>query len=238
MKINYLVTKDSIHLNFNGSHISLNRNHRDYDAVRDAIKNGDLESIPDLLSRPNEVKVEEYIENSGLVLVDGNLQDLDGNVLPRVLSNRLKELKEEGFPVTPLVNFWNNLKENPSMNSREQLFKFLEQNGHPLTDDGYFVAYRGVSASFKDLRTGQFDNTPGQVLEMPRNQVDDNPNVTCSHGFHVAAWEYAKSFGPITVEVKVNPRDVVAVPNDYNGQKMRVDLARLLLEKNETVIFL
>lgn len=155
-------------------------------------------------------------------LVNGQVVTPDGEALPIELNNRILEFKREGLPFTNLIKFWNNLKANPSYRSREQLFKFLEHNGHPLTEDGCFIAYRGVTSDFKDKHTGKFDNSPGAICEMPRTQVDDDPTRTCSAGLHVAAWEYASGFGETKIEVKVNPKDVVAVPVDYNGQKMRV----------------
>jgi hypothetical protein len=132
------------------------------------------------------------------------------------------KFKEQKLPYKALLKFWDNLKKNPSFNSRKMLFKFLEHNGHPLTSDGCFIAYRGVTEDFKDVHTKTFDNKPGSVCEMPRSQVNDNPNETCSDGLHVACFDYAKGFGPKLVEVKVNPIDVVCVPVDYNGTKMRV----------------
>lgn len=105
------------------------------------------------------------------------------------------------------------------------MFKFLENNGHPFTEDGHFIAYRSVSEDFKDFHTKSFDNKPGAVCEMPRELVDDNPNNTCSSGLHVASWVYARGFGDEgrkLVSVKVDPRDVVCVPTDYNNTKMRV----------------
>jgi len=101
------------------------------------------------------------------------------------------------------------------------LYSFLEHNGHPLTEGGHFIAYRGVTEDFKDMHTRTFNNSPGSVCEMPREEVDDNPNNTCSTGLHVASFKYASDFGPKVVEVKINPKDVVAVPVDYNGIKMR-----------------
>lgn len=221
MTTKILVTKDAIHVSVAGTYKVIRINDKHYGEVRQLVKEGREDEIPDIFNRA-EVKIEEYIEGSGLTMVNGTLQDAQGNKLPQVLSERLVDLKEDGMPVTALVNFWENLKQNPSMNSREQLYKFLEQNGHPLTEDGHFIAYRGVRTDFKDRHSGTFDNSPGSVCEVPRENVDDNPNRTCSAGLHVAAFEYANGFAPITVEVKVNPRDVVAVPTDYNGQKMRV----------------
>ena len=61
------------------------------------------------------------------------------------------------------------------------------------------------------------------MVSMPRQAVDDNPNNTCSHGLHVCSYEYLKNFtGERLVVCKVNPRDVVSIPTDYNHTKMRV----------------
>lgn len=221
MKVNYTRTGDTLYLSFDGKFFSLDQGSKEYAEVVELIKEKRLDEIPDVFNR-KEVALEEYIEGSGFSLQDGRIVDDSGNELPHVLNERMQQLKEDGFPVTYLVNFWKNLNQNPSMNSRTQLYKFLEQNGHPITEDGYFIAYRGVTNDFKDKHTRTFDNSPGSICRMDRSQVDDNPNQTCSRGLHVAAFQYANDFGSKTVEVKVNPRDVVAVPTDYNGQKMRV----------------
>lgn len=171
----------------------------------------------------------DALAKKGLQLVNGSVH-IDGQELPESLDKRLRVLIETGMPVELLVRFWNNLKENPSFNSRQMLYKFLEHNGHPLTEDGCFIAYRGIREDFKDKHTGTMDNSPGQIIAVDRASVDDNPNNTCSHGLHVAAFTYAKSFGPKLIEVKVNPRDVVAVPTDYNGTKMRVCKFEVLAE--------
>lgn len=153
--------------------------------------------------------------------------------MPPELSLRIIELKKQEIPIKNLLNFWNNLKENTSMNSVQQLYKFLEHNGHPITADGCFIAYRAVREDFKDFHTGTMDNSVGKTLEMPRNKVNDNSSETCSHGLHVASWEYAKDFGGAKkkmIEVKVNPKDVVCVPDDYNNTKMRVCKFEVLAE--------
>jgi bifunctional DNA-binding transcriptional regulator/antitoxin component of YhaV-PrlF toxin-antitoxin module len=115
-----------------------------------------------------------------------------------------------------------NLRQNPSEESRKDLYTFLEKNHVPITEDGYFVAYKGVNNDFTDNRTGSYDNSIGKTVKMPRDQVNPDRNQTCSTGLHVAAYEYAKGFAALLIEVKVNPRDVVSVPTDYNAQKMRV----------------
>ena len=54
--------------------------------------------------------------------------------------------------------------------------------------------------------------------------VDDNQNNTCSSGLHFCSQEYLSSFGDSssrTMILKINPRDVVSIPTDYNNSKGR-----------------
>lgn len=212
--INYHVLDGSVVLNYDGKTKVISNDDARYNKVLASIRANTLEEIPAI------VEIERGFNRDGIELVDGLLH-ANGTPMPSELSERILKFKEQELPFEPLLNFWDNLKKNPSFNARKMLFKFLEHNGHPLTSDGCFIAYRGVTDDFKDVHTGSFDNKVGSVCEMPRDAVDDNPNNTCSSGLHVACHSYAKGFGPKLIEVKVNPADVVAVPVDYNGTKMR-----------------
>jgi len=214
-KVNYHLLSDSVIINHKAKTTILRKGDIRFNDVVQCIKDNRLEDIPELLDTSS------VFSKKGLELKDGHLW-MDGEPLPETLSKRVLDLVEHNLPIDIMINFWNNLKQNPSFNSRKMLYKFLEHNGHPLTEDGCFIAYRGVTDDFKDCHTKTFDNSIGRIVEIPRSQVDDNPNNTCSHGLHVACYEYAKGFGPKLVEVKVNPKDVVTVPVDYNGTKMRV----------------
>jgi len=143
--------------------------------------------------------------------------------VPSILSERLIQFIDAKIDTESFKKFIINLMKNPTKSSRDSLYTFLEKNHVPLTEDGHFIAYKGVSKGFKDKHTGNYDNSVGKVVSMPRNEVDPNINNTCSTGLHVAAWDYAAhTYGGTTIEVKVSPTDVVAVPTDYNAQKMRV----------------
>ena len=94
----------------------------------------------------------------------------------------------------------------------------------PLTPDGNFLAYKGVTNDFTDRWSGQFDNSVGQTLEMARNGVNDDANVGCSAGFHAGSYEYAKGYasgGGHLMVVEIDPSDVVSVPHDCDCQKLR-----------------
>ena len=214
-KINYHLLDRSVVLNFGGKTHVINKGDVRFEQIVKAIKSGNLAEIPELVDTSKSFK--KY----GYDLVNGVLFK-NGEELPDALGRRVIALIDANMPIDIISKFWDNLKQNPSFNARQMLYKFLEHNGHPLTEDGCFIAYRGVTEDFKDPHTKTFNNSVGSVCEMSREQVDDNPNNTCSRGLHVACYDYAKGFGAKLIEVKVNPRDVVAVPVDYNGTKMRV----------------
>jgi len=215
-KINFMLLEGSVVLNYDGKTISIAKSDARYVGVDKALREKRFDLIPQL------AEPERQFEGSGLELKGETLYELNGEALPQELYNRIFALKKEGHSIEPLLKFWDNLKQNPSFNSRQMLFKFLAHNGHPLTEDGCFIAYRGVREDFKDKHTGTIDNSVGAKPSMDRSLVDDNPNNTCSSGYHVACFDYAKGFGEQLVEVKVNPIDVVCVPIDYDGTKMRV----------------
>jgi hypothetical protein len=130
---------------------------------------------------------------------------------------------ENEFPIDGFTKFIYNLVENPSKDSREELYGFLEACSLPITDDGHFLAYKRVGDKYMDCYSGLMDNSVGKVVEMPRGQVNADRHETCSSGLHVCSREYLSGFSGSHIMVcKINPRDVVSVPVDYKNAKMRV----------------
>ncbi|AFN69873.1 RIIB lysis inhibitor [Aeromonas phage Aes012] len=166
--------------------------------------------------------LERYI--SGDLIIEGGTLKYKDLIIDSGLTRRIVEKMQNGEPFEPLVAFFENLMANPSRRAVYQLYDFLEHNDIEITDDGHFIAWKRVNSNFKDMYTGKFDNSPGTVVKVNRFQVDENPNVTCSHGLHVAAKSYIPHYGSGSGKViacKVNPADVVAIPTDYNNAKMR-----------------
>ena len=129
---------------------------------------------------------------------------------------------QDGFDINPMVKFMENLMTNPSKRAVDELYGFLEKGNLPLTEDGCFIAYKKVRDDYKDVYSGTFDNSVGQVVTMERNEVDEDKNRTCSVGLHFCSKEYLNHFGGQRVMLlKINPRDVVSIPADYNDSKGR-----------------
>jgi hypothetical protein len=162
------------------------------------------------------------VKSDGRITVEGNKVIVNGMELPRNLADRMLLMMKEGYGLEPFILFCENLSKNPSMASVQQLFTFLQYRGLPITEDGCFLAYKGVTHDYKDKWTKTIDNSVGEEVSMPRNQVMDDPEEYCGQGLHAGDLDYANGWAGsdgVLVLVKVNPRDAVSVPND--GQKLR-----------------
>jgi hypothetical protein len=218
--INHIKTPQSLTVIFDtGDPVTVPIESRAYADIENLIEAGQYSKIES--AAVVKAKVESVI--GGGFDVRNNQVFLKGEALPKVLSDRMIQFVNRELPIGPLMEFWLNCKANPYPESVVELYAFLEKNHVPITSDGCFVGYKGVQGDYKDRHTGKFDNSPGRIVQMERNKVDSNRNVHCGTGLHVGSFKYADSFkgsGGRLMEVKVNPRDVVSVPNDGN-EKIR-----------------
>jgi hypothetical protein len=221
MNSSYILTANTLTVMHNGQVQTCSASHRLWDGIKTALKNDDFDTALDMMKPVNAIR--SFSAGAKGIEVTDSAVLYNGEPLAGPLVDRIFSLREEGFTIEPLVKFCENLMQNPSYRSREQLYTFLEHNNMPITPDGCFMAYKRVNDDFTDVHSGTLVNFPGAVLEMSRFNVDDDPNRTCSAGLHVCSREYLKAFqGSRLVACKVNPADVVAVPTDYNFTKMRV----------------
>lgn len=189
-----------------------------------------LEALPtatedELLELVDIEKAVATFSDGQVSIVNGKVM-FEGEEVHGSISKRIIEFMSKGLPFQPLVKFLENLMENPSMQSQQELYDFLEHENLPITEDGCFLAYKAVNSDFKDKWKGTFDNKVGQVCEMRRAKVDDNRGRGCSAGLHAGALNYVANYGSVDagdniVIVKINPEDVVSVPSDCNCEKLR-----------------
>ena len=229
----HIYTGKNISFQHKGKFLQAGQSHASFALIVSAALEGDYEKAAELLDL--KAVVQGAIKGSDMELV-GNSVVFKGRVVPGVLGQRVLELVKAGHTATPLQNFLSNLWENPSYRASRELYDFLEAANLPITEDGYFLAYKSVRPDFTDHHTGKMDNSVGTLVSMPRHGVDEDKDRTCSAGLHFAAYSYANDFGGRNgqmVVVKVNPRDVVAIPSDYNNEKGRA-CAYTILEALDT----
>ena len=173
-----------------------------------------------------------YAKYEAVEVKDGQVF-VNGDSIHEVDARRILGFMSEGADCVPIFKFITRLQNNPSKRAVDELYKFLEHKNLPLTDSGTFLAYKAVRDDFTDKHTGKFFNGVGEVLEMPRNKVDDDKNVGCSYGFHAGTLQYASDFmggyGHLMV-VEIDPADVVSIPVDCEFQKLRTCKYKVVYE--------
>lgn len=225
-----MITEDTIGVIVDGEHKSISKSNPQAAALLRAISDGDVSGIKIAVDRASAI---QSFSKGNIKVVNGVLfykdSPLHGTVADRVLA-----FMQERQPVGPLLAFIEKLMLNPSLNSREQLYTFLAHHDIKIAEDGDFLAYKGIRDDWYSCTSGSLKLSKGKTNEggyifngigeeiiVDRSQVDDNPNHHCSKGLHVGTYNYASSFGPKCVIVKVNPADVVSVPTDCACQKVR-----------------
>lgn len=184
----------------------------------------------------NEVKA----KTSDRVTVKGNEVFVDGIAVKDDIAIALLARFREGMKdeLASLLAFMDKLKENPSKLAREHLWAFMAHNDIQVLPDGDVQAWKVVRRNYLDCHSGTMDNSVGKTVSMPREDVVEDPHQTCSAGLHVCAKSYIPHFAMSTnrvVAVKVNPKDFVSIPVDYDGAKARV--CRYVVTEDVTIDF-
>ena len=65
--------------------------------------------------------------------------------IPATLLDVIKDYHENGYPLTPIINFWKLLMLNPDTRVRTVLFDFITTHDFSLTDAGYMIVYKAVN---------------------------------------------------------------------------------------------
>lgn len=215
-----IVGKSFVTMMVDGQTHTIDDQHPNYHKIREAVRNKDYAAAEPLIN------IGRAIANfaMGKIRVENGCVYYGNMEVKNALVDRILDMINEGFDAQPMLRFLENLMQNPSKRAVDELYMFLEQTSLPITDDGHFLAYKKVNSDYKDFYTGTMDNSVGQVLEMPRNQVDDERDRTCSYGLHFCSLTYLPHYfgnqGHVMI-VKINPADVVSIPSDYNNAKGR-----------------
>lgn len=200
----------------------IDKGHPHFAKIKEKVSRNDANGLEEMISISKAITK----WGNGTIIVQNGEVRYNGNVIHNSLTRRIMAMLEQSLDVTPLVNFLIRLENNPSMTARNELYDFLSGNNLPFTRDGRFLAYKRVRGDYKDIYTGTMSNHVGATVSMPRSQVDDNRNNTCSRGLHFASLGYARDsyghdHGNRMVILAIDPADVVSIPTDYNNQKGR-----------------
>ena len=218
----------------NGAIYTIDSTHPNYQKALDAVKSQNWNAFLDAVDLSR--KVRDFVLNTDVQIVDGIIV-YKGEAVHNTLTKRVISFMQQDLPFKPLLTFLYNMMENPSYRAVNELYDFLEVGELPITEDGHFLAFKNVKSDYKDIHSGTFDNSVGKVCEMPRYKVDEDKDRTCSSGLHFCSIAYLPNFsdsnGGHTMIVKINPKDVVSIPADYNNTKGRCSRYEVIGEYTE-----
>ncbi|QPI17935.1 rIIB protein [Pectobacterium phage POP12] len=205
---------------YEGKVYNCDSDHPQFENAMKAMKRNDHQAVIKIINTKEAVK--SYTK--GNIEIINNQLTYKGIVFDNSLTKRIIENMHSGKSFEPLLKFFKNLVKNPSRDVVYQLFDFMQHNDIKIDDDGNLICWKRVNSNYRDFYTNSIDNSVGKTVKIPRNTVDENKNKTCSFGLHVCAWSYIPKYhggSGIIIQVKVNPKHVVAIPTDYNNSKMR-----------------
>jgi hypothetical protein len=220
-----IITDTSVAVHLDGDILTANSSHPAFDQIKAAAQAQDWDTVRSLI----DIKTAVAIWSGGNFTIEGDVVLYQGEAVPSQLEARIIGFLQDEAPFEYLLKFYENLIQNPSNRSIQELYAFLEHESIPIGEDGCFYAYKSVRAdlgSWHVAPDGQpVPNVIGSTVSMERRFVDDDANRGCSHGYHVGSLAYAGGFnsgnGQRVLICRINPKDVVSVPHDCQHQKVR-----------------
>ena len=222
--------------------------HPKFDAIVAGILADDA-SVADLFDL-SQIAGQKFERLSERVTVANGRVYFDGEEIDEALSDKIVKFIEEGVEDwKPLVAFIENIMQNPNPHSRENLYTWLTTQAQEITitESGLLASYKGVERDADgNLQSksegkaivdgvvfeGKIPNPIGAVVEMPRGEVDHDPGNPCMSGLHVGTYSYAKGFADVLLEVHVNPRDIVNVPDaSFKFRTCRYTVVQVIEER-------
>jgi hypothetical protein len=218
--IPYMISDNTATAVVKGKVFSITSDQPNFGATVKALRNGDAAEAQRLLDIPSFVS---FRTRNQVAIKNGKVFYKDREV-HNYVATKILEMSKQGFDCKYLMNFLENLYKNPLESAIAELFIFLENSSLPITKDGHFLAYKRVASNYFDIYSGKFDHSIGQVVEEDRKQLCTDRQQTCARGLHFCSLSYLPHYrqdnGHIMI-VKINPKDVIAIPYDYDNAKGR-----------------
>ena len=181
----------------------------------------------------DEAFIRNYFESTKLIILgtikvkNGVPVTEDGTeiVSRNELSNFIKLLVKRGMisedaDIEPVKPFLMKILQNKFINCLTELYEFCEAGDFEITKEGNLIAYKRVNSDLTSCHDGTTQHVVGQYTE--EKEFDTDRTRTCSNGLHFCSYSYLNCFsGDTVIAVEVDPRDIVAIPDDYNFSKGR-----------------
>lgn len=241
--------KTNIVVFLDGEMLVADHTHPNFDVIKEKVEKNDETDLARVFDPTVEI-ARKFEQVTNIISVAGGNVFAHGARIDGAYADLLVEYLDSDASIeecTALALFLDKTHSNIDEHTRNQLDRWMNSGeGFTIDGNGDIRGYRGLLGDFTSKHAGpgivngvhvngHLDNSPGNVLEMERAKVTNDPRVSCAVGLHVGTFSYAKSWagGGKIVEVVVDPRNVVSVPTDAGDRKMRVSKYTVLREVTE-----
>lgn len=223
--IPFTKTSTGITFNLKGRPRTISNDNPNYEAILKAVFANDVKEVSSLCDIPSFLA---RITKGEVQISDDEVR-FKGEKVPEFLASRILEYVRENIPLDSICAFATKLMENPTLDVREDLYKWIEKGNMPIYEDGDILGYKVVQADFYSIHSGvngKLFQGVGEIVVQDRDKCNPHRNATCAEGLHFCSYDYLPHFSGFSTSnriiiVKINPRDVVAIPTDYNLTKGR-----------------
>lgn len=180
-----------------------------------------------------------FIYNDSVV-VNGNIieKGKSSDFLVKLLET-LIDTNKATTTFNHLKLFIDNILNNTFISDKTLFLKYLLNNDYEITEDGCILAYKQIRKNYTSFFDSKTLHSPNTTLELAEYDIDSNR--ACGKGLHFGTKEYVTSLyndEGITVCVKINPIDIIAVPYQNSIKKCRCRKYTVIreLDKKENLI--
>lgn len=235
----FILTADGVAGMANNIPFNASNSHPNYQQIISDLKAGAYDRIHDLINTTHQIKrlVSDTTPDMNGIVIDtaSGVVLIDGHELDNAIVGRIIRMATEGFDVQPLRLFLANMMQLPKVVA-DRVFEWVEAGAMPITSDGCVLAYKRVRDDYTSFYDGKTRNDVHSIVSIPRALCDDDQRNTCSAGLHFCSQEYLPQYhggaGRVLV-LKINPKDIVAIPFEYGiskGRACRYEVVTELLE--------
>lgn len=242
------VSKRSISAVINGEVLTVTADEATFEPCLEAVRTSDWQKVEELCRLRNKkaVDYQEIISSCGFKVQGGYVVMNNGtgkvalggiDTIVKRLNNLALEGNQDG--IERIGRFVDKVLDNPDAEIMNRIVDFIKFADVEIDSEGNLITYKYVDSDYLDSHSKTLSNQPGSEVFMKRILVDANIDNECSTGLHVCALSYAFKFWSANkrlVRCKLNPRDIVAIPRDYKGAKIRC--CRYLVTEDVTAKFL
>jgi len=220
MQYNFTLTPQSASL-FVGPKPYVARNtHPNFNKIVSAIISKQFEKAVKLF----DIKLAVKTQSKGKFTITNGVVYYNSTPIHNAVCSKILDFLAQGEDINPWVKFLEKLLDNPSKYIFNNLYSYMEKYKLSIDKDGDIYALKAVKSNLKSKWTDSVQYIVGEAFSEPRVFLrDDSNDGYCGPGLWFGHEQFVFGYGggnDHVLVVKVNPKDVIAIPSLASFQKM------------------